>query len=48
MKRFYCDEEMTKEHQAGEWELEEDHGWWKSYIKKCRGCKKILAERVIK
>lgn len=48
MRKFYCDEGMTKEHESGKYELIEDHDWWKVYARKCKVCNKVLAEKVVK
>lgn len=48
LKRFYCDDKMTKEHVSGEWKKTEDYGWYSIYVKKCKLCNKVLGDKVIK
>lgn len=48
VKAATCLKNKTKEHEAGEWEVGEENCLYKTLVRKCRYCKKVMSEQIIK
>lgn len=44
LRRFYCDDKLTRLHEKGDWELSEEGSFHKVFVKRCRFCKAVLNE----
>jgi len=43
---MFCDQNMNRFHESGEWELKQTHLIYKLFIRRCKYCGKVMNEKV--